>query len=134
MSKIPFTKNQMKLLRENPYTFNVTPNSLYLTKEFKGIFYKEYQEGKLPRQILEDHGYPSSILTTERIWGITACIKKQANRESGFSEGTSTSLNISKADNLSTDDSIKALQHEVKYLRQEVEFLKKISSIRNTRK
>ena len=75
MSKIPFTENQMKLLRENPYTFNVTPNSLYLTKEFKGIFYKEYQEGQLPRQILEDHGYPSSILTTERIWGITACIK-----------------------------------------------------------
>lgn len=46
MSKIPFTENQMKLLRENPYTFNVTPNSLYLTKEFKGIFYKEYQEGE----------------------------------------------------------------------------------------
>ena len=58
MSKIPFTEDQMKLLRENPYTFNVTPNSLYLTKEFKEIFYKEYQEGKLPRQILEDHGYP----------------------------------------------------------------------------
>ncbi len=134
MSKIPFTEDQIKLLRENPYTFNVTSSSLYLTREFKELFYKEYQNGKLPRQILEEHGYPSSILGKKRIWGIASSIKKQANREGGFSEGTNMPLSVADSDIASPEASFKALQHEVKYLRQEVEFLKKISSIRNTRK
>lgn len=133
MSKVPFTDEQIKLLRDNPYTFNVTPSSLFLTKAFKEIFYKEYQSGKQPRQILEEHGYPQSILGDERIWGITSIIKKQASRPEGFSEGT-----IPKKTNPDPDASpeaaIRHLQHEVDYLRQEVEFLKKIFSIRNTRK
>ncbi|WP_330548525.1 HTH domain-containing protein, partial [Bacilliculturomica massiliensis] len=62
MSKIPFTEEQIKLLQENPYTYNITPNTLYLTKEFKELFYQEYRKGKLPRQILEEHGFPMSIL------------------------------------------------------------------------
>lgn len=134
MSKIPFTEDQIKLLRENPYTFNVTSHSLYFTREFKEIFYQEYQEGKLPRQILEDHGYPADILGKRRIWGISSSIRKQATRESGFTEGTNTPLRSSDTDGTSPEDTLRSLQHEVEYLRQEVEFLKKISSIRNTRK
>ena len=133
MSKIPFTDEQIKLLRENPYTFNVTPNTLYLTKEFKKLFYKEYQDGKLPRQILEDHGYPQSILGDNRIWGIASVIKKEANRPEGFSEGTSPKM-VTPVPDDTPETAIRHLQHEVDYLRQEVEFLKKISSIRNTRK
>jgi hypothetical protein len=133
MSKIPFTDEQIKLLRENPYTYNVTPNTLYLTKAFKELFYKEYQDGKLPRQILEDHGYPQSVLGANRIWGIASVIKKEAQRPGGFSEGTVPNK-IMTLTETSQEDSIKQLQHEVEYLRQEVEFLKKISSIRNTRK
>lgn len=82
MSKIPFTDEQIKRLHNNPHTYNVTPNTLYLTRKFKELFYKEYQNGKLPKK--ETH--------------LTEFSPKAA---------------------------IKQLQHEVEYLRQEVEFLKK---------
>ncbi len=133
MSKVPFSEEQMTLLKNNPYTFAVTPSRLYLSKEFKELFYKEYQTGKLPRKILEENGYPSEILGSERIWGIASIIKREAERSEGFSEGTQTSR---KASPVVTDQEsiIRHLQHEVEYLRQEVDFLKKISSIRNTRK
>ena len=133
MSKIPFTEEQIKLLRENPHTFNVTPNTLYLTRKFKELFYQEYQEGKLPRQILEDYGYPMSVLGEKRIWGIAALIKREAKRPEGFSQGSAPKKALPLAED-SPEESIKKLQNEVQFLREEVEFLKKISSIRNTRK
>ncbi len=133
MSKIPFTDEQIKQLRANPYTFNVTSNTLYLTKEFKELFYKEYQDGKLPRQILEEHGYPQSILGDNRIWGIASVIKKEAKRPEGFSEGSAPKKAVPDPGD-TPEAAIRHLQHEVDYLRQEVDYLKKISSIRNTRK
>lgn len=133
MSKIPFTDEQIKVLKANPYTYDVTPNRLFLTKEFKELFYKEYQSGKLPRQILEEHGYPPDVLGKRRIWGISSIIRKEAERPEGFSEGT-TQARTTPAEDATPEEAIRHLQHEVEYLRQEVDFLKKISSIRNTRK
>ncbi len=49
MSKVPFTDEQIEFLKENPYTFRVTPGTLYLTKEFKALFYEEYQNGSSQR-------------------------------------------------------------------------------------
>ncbi len=133
MSKVPFTEEQMTLLKNNPHTFVVTPSKLYLRKEFKELFYREYKAGKPARQIFEDNGYPAEILGNQRIWGLTSVIKREAERPEGFSEGNQAS---SKAPPTVTDQDslLRHLQHEVEYLRQEVDFLKKISSLRNTRK
>ena len=43
MSKVKFTEEQQKELRNNKYTARVTANSLSFTKEFKELFYQEYQ-------------------------------------------------------------------------------------------
>ena len=69
MSKKVFTNEEVELLRNNPYTYAVTPHILSFTKEFKELFWKEYQAGEIPRQILEKHGYPADVLGKERIWG-----------------------------------------------------------------
>lgn len=62
MGRKTFTDEQIERLRQNPYTYSVTRLRLAFTKEFKGIFYSEYQAGELPRKILEDHGYaPRSL-------------------------------------------------------------------------
>ena len=53
MSKKVFTNEEVEMLRNNPYTYAVTPHILSFTKEFKELFWKEYQEGGIPRQILE---------------------------------------------------------------------------------
>ena len=53
MSKAKLTSEQQQLLRNNPYTVRVTEDVLYLSKEFKELFYKEYLTGAIPRDILE---------------------------------------------------------------------------------
>ena len=117
MSKVPFTAEQIRQLRENPYTQSVTENTLILKEEFKELFYKEYTAGTPTREVFEKYGYPVSILGANRIDGIACCIRKR------YREGTPGQ---------GTDEKLRRLENEVEYLKQEVEFLKKISSIRNT--
>ena len=131
MSKAKFTPEQQQLLRDNPYTVRVTADVLNLSKEFKELFYKEYQSGSLPRDILEKYGYPADILGKQRIWGISHTIRKQFE-DTGEFRDVRTPTTPTTAD--SPEERVRQLEHQVNYLAQEVEFLKKISSIRNTRK
>ncbi|WVP60483.1 hypothetical protein V3C10_14315 [[Clostridium] symbiosum] len=48
MIKNLFTAEQVLMLRENPYTYRVDQSRLAFTKEFKELFYSEYQAGRLP--------------------------------------------------------------------------------------
>lgn len=135
MSKKVFTSEEIELLRNNRYTFAVTPHMLSFTKKFKELFWEEYQSGAIPRQILEQYGYPADILGKERIWGIAHTIKKQYLSPEGLREGNpSRTGKPSKMNAQTTEERVNKLQGEVEYLRQEIEFLKKISSIRTTRK
>ena len=131
MSKVKFTTEQQQLLRQNPYTIRVTEDVLSLSKEFKEIFYKEYLAGALPRDILQKYDYPVDILGKQRIWGISHTIRKQFEKTGEFRDvrhpGAPTTAT-------SPEEKIRQLEHRVNYLTQEVEFLKKISSIRNIRK
>lgn len=139
MSRNTFTEEEMERLRQNPYTYRVTKYQLSFTKEFKEIFYSEYQAGELPRQILIDHGYDPAILGDRRVWGIYRHLREQYEKYGGFRESgpphrtqshASAAVEISAAE----ENELKKLRHEVDYLKQEIEFLKKISSIRTTRK
>ena len=79
MSKVIFSPEQQQLLRDNPYTVRVTVDVLSLSREFKEIFYKEYLNGALPRDILQKYGYPIEILGSRRIsW----CPHSGSTRES----------------------------------------------------
>jgi hypothetical protein len=131
MSKAKFTPEQQQLLRNNPYTIRVTENVLNLSKEFKEIFYKEYLTGALPRDILEKYGYPADVLGDQRVWGISHTIRKQFEKTGEFRDVRITDSPITAK---SSEEKIRQLEHRVNYLTQEVEFLKKISSIRSTRK
>lgn len=131
MSKDKFTPEQQQLLRNNPYTIRVTENVLSLSKEFKELFYKEYLAGSLPRDILQKYGLPPDILGERRIWGISYTIRKQFEETGKFRDVRAPSSPLTKH---STEDKIRQLEHQVNYLTQEVKFLKKISSIRSTRK
>lgn len=136
MSRKVFTDEEIEMLRSNPYTYAVTPHILSFTKEFKELFWNEYQAGIIPRQILEQHGYPSDVLGEQRIWGITQIIKKQYYSEDGLREGPPQKKKPSddRAATATTEETVARLQHEVEYLKQEMEFLKKILSSRRTRK
>lgn len=52
-----YTPKQIRELKANPYTLNVTKNKLYFTAKFKEDFWISYQAGNAPRKILLDFGY-----------------------------------------------------------------------------
>lgn len=134
MSKVKFTEEQQQELQNNKYTARVTANSLSFTKEFKELFYNEYLTGVLPREILRRYGYPVEILGKRRIWGIAHCIKKEYESNGGFRDVRSPRPALARSEELTPEQQIRQLQHKLDYLTQEVEFLKKISLIRNIRK
>ena len=134
MSKVKFTEEQQQELRNNKYTAKVTANSLSFTKEFKELFHNEYLTGVLPREILRRYGYPVEILGKQRIWGIAHCIKKEYESNGSFRDVRSPRPAPARSEELTPEQQIRQLQQKLDYVTQEVEFLKKISSIRNIRK
>ena len=125
-----YTPKQIKKLEANPYTFKVTKNKLYFTIKFKEDFWIRYQAGNAPRKIMQELGYDLSIFTQIQIDNYVQRIKKEALSGKGFREGENRERRIPmKATNreeLSSPQSIERMQNELLYLRQEVEFLKKI--------
>lgn len=134
MSKKQFSDEEMDILRQNPFTYKVTRNTLSFTREFKELFLNEYNAGNIPRQILIDHGYDPEMLGDRRIWGISHHIRKQYEKYGEVREGVTYAKPPSSEKPMSEKDELKQLRHEVDYMKQEIEFLKKISSIRNTGK
>ena len=138
-----YTLKEQKLLSLNPYTYKVTKNKLFFTASFKEAFWLSYKAGKSPRKILSELGYDLSMFGQKQIDSIVQNIKRQAESCSGFSEGINhdfrplTKLRKSNVDLKSknntpyTQGEIERLEAEVVYLRQEVEFLKKLFKVSN---
>ncbi len=133
-----FTEEQIKKLKKNPYTFKLTKNKLYFTAKFKEDFWISYQAGNAPRKVMHDLGYDLSMFTQKQIDNYVQRIKREALSGEGFREGENRQRRIpQKATDekeLSSPQSIERMQNELLYLRQEVEFLKKIIIADNSRK
>lgn len=133
-----YTAKEMKLLKANPYTFNVTKSKLYFTAEFKEAFWTAYQAGVAPRKILEDLGYDLEMFGQKQIDSMVQRIKSQAQSGSGFRQGENRTrrkrnmLSMPDGTPAESKDALEDILNEVKYLRQEVEFIKKIYKAENT--
>lgn len=133
-----YTPKQVKELKSNPYTFKVTKNKLYFTIKFKEDFWISYQAGNAPRKILTDFGYNLEYFGQKQIDSIVQRVKKEALSGNGFTEGENRQrrvpMNATLEEELSSPQSIERMQNELLYLRQEVEFLKKIITADNSKK
>lgn len=135
-----YTAKEMKLLKANPYTFKVTKNKLYFTIEFKEAFWTAYQAGMAPRKILEDLGYDLDMFGQKQIDSMVQGIKHQAQSGNGFRQGEyrdrrrKDELSIPEGTSIESKEALTSILNEVKYLRQEVDFLKKIVKTENTAK
>lgn len=133
-----YTAKEMKLLKANPYTFKVTKNKLYFTAEFKEAFWTAYQAGMAPRKILEDLGYELEIFGQKQIDSIVQSTKRQTQSGSGFRQGENRTrrrkddLSMKEGTSIESKEAMTVIMNEVKYLRQEVEFIKKIVKTKNT--
>ena len=122
-----YTKKQIKELKQNPYTFQVDEQRIFFTIEFKKVFWTKYQAGMSPRSIFKELNYNLENFGQKQIDSIVQRIKKEAlNGE--FTEGYNriNRVKIKETTSEITPQNLKQMQNELLYLRQEVDFLKKV--------
>lgn len=122
-----YTQKQIKELKTNPYTFQVDDKRIFFTIEFKKIFWTRYQAGISPRTIFKELNYNLDYFGQKQIDSIVQRVKKEA-LAGEFTEGYARNnrMKISKPPDDITPQNIKQIQNELLYLRQEVDFLKKV--------
>lgn len=122
-----YTQKQIKELKENSYTFKVDEKRIFFTVEFKKVFWTKYQAGMSPRAIFKELNYNLDYFTQGQIDSIVQRVKKEALSEE-FTEGYSRNnrMKITQPNDDITPLNIKQMQNELLYLRQEVDFLKKV--------
>lgn len=97
-----------------------------------------YQAGVAPRKIMEDLGYGLEMFGQKQIDSIVQRIKRQAQEGNGFRQGENRTrrrkdgLTMPKGSPPESDETLVRIMNEVKYLRQEVDFLKKIVKAEST--
>ena len=122
-----YTQKQIKELKQNPYTFKVDEQRIFFTVEFKKIFWRKYQAGMSPRAIFKELDYSLDYFGQKQIDSIVQRIKKEA-MAGEFTEGYSRNnrMKIKESEEDISPQNIKQIQNELLYLRQEVDFLKKV--------
>ena len=134
-----FTEQEKLLLRKNPYTYRVTDNMILLTVEFKETFWKLYIQGFSPVSIFRELGYDPDLLGQYRINNFAFRIlslyfafklKKAIESGKSLTQGVGGEIKTPPKNKdyseLPIEATIASMQYELSYLRQEVEFLKKM--------
>ncbi len=67
MGRGQLTREEIRILKENPYVEDVNGSRITYSDEFKLLFVKEYFNGKKPMNIFRDAGFDIKILGSKRI-------------------------------------------------------------------
>ena len=126
MSKKHFTEEQMLALRGNPCVERVSSLTVSFTEEFKRKAYGELLSGKPMWQIFQDRGIDTDALGPVRVLKFQQFVNDCAKRGDGFRKRNKWDGKKDKDDEPAVSKQFKSLENEVAYLRQVVEFLKKI--------
>jgi hypothetical protein len=114
-----FTSEEQTELRKNPCVKGVYDNKIIYTAKFKDEFWNRYQGGEAPIEILRSVGIDPKMLGT-RVWSIVQTIKKELQRNGQFSD-----IRFKDTGNGVNNKTDEWVRHELAFLRQEVEFIKK---------
>ncbi len=136
-SRKKFTEEEIRLLASNPYTYRISETTIRFTLAFKEEFLRRYKDGHSPKQIVRDLGYEVEMLGARRVEGLRDHIVKESLSAAGLHEGTLHAKIQPRSRDYTTlpeGKAIEYMQHELLYLRQEVEFLKKIIAADNASK
>lgn len=133
-----FTPEQMEILAANPFTRRVTVYRISYTLEFKNLFLAQYESGESVHDIFHSLGYDTDILGKSRIYSFANSLLNKVEAGEPLSEVPARSK-TDKPENIDyntmpAQQSVAAMQRELTYLRQQVEFLKKITELDNGKK
>lgn len=128
-----FTDEEIEILKANPFTSKVDRRHIWYTLEFQNLFLTRYEAGDTATEIFTDFGYDPAILGPHRIYNFPRRLYSKLRNGRGLTEGSGTSktpnpLNIDY-NTMPSQQAVSAMQRELTYLRQQVEFLKKITEL-----
>ena len=128
MSKILFTKENIKKLENNKNVLRVGELSITYTYEFKILFIDEYTAGKLPRQIFEENGFDINIIGLKRIEQSSHRWRTAYKRDGiiGLEDTRKTSSGRPRSTELTKEETIERQEAKIKLLEAQVELLKKL--------
>lgn len=128
MSKITFSKENIELLKQNPYVAKVSEKSITYSDEFKRLFIDEYLKGKTPRIIFEEAGFDISILGVRRYEQAAARWLRTYNDNGiiGLRDTRKENSGRPATNEPSKDDIILKQESKIKLLEEQLELLKKL--------
>jgi transposase len=128
MPKKPFTDKEIKDLTNNPYVKSVSSHMITYTDGFRRIFIAELENGKLPRQIFEDHGFDPEVLGRVRINRATSSWRATYKKLGvlGLEDKRKDHSGKSTKKELSLEEKNARLEAQVQLLKAENELLKKL--------
>lgn len=133
-----FTQEQVEQLAANPFTLSVTVHRISFTLEFKNLFLSHYENGESVKDIFVALGYDPDVIGDNRMYSFSNRLLNKLDAGEPLTEGSvrkpaekpvNTDYNTMPA-----QQSVVSMQRELTYLRQQVEFLKKISQLDTTKK
>jgi len=133
-----FTPEQIELLAANPFTAKVNCRQILFTLDFQNLFLSRYEKGDTSTEIFTDCGYDPDILGQQRIYGFARRLRERVESGRPLTEnyGNAKADKPSRIDynTMPSQISVAAMQRELAYLRQQVDFLKKITELDSGRK
>ena len=111
---------------KNPYIEKASEKIVKFTPEFMQYATEKMRAGLTVDEVLESIDIDPWILGDSRVYGLRMRIQREA-KQAGFDLGLET--RVARAD--ASLARIRELEHEVEYLRQEQEFIKKILTAAN---
>lgn len=135
-----FSAMEIELMLDSPHIAYVSRTTVSFTKAFKQMFWQRYCDGIAPTRICEDAGLNMDIIGKSRIDTLIKALRDQYERGLEFKEGhehhydkPEKKFDLPKAPRYSkgsqiplTPEAIAKMAHEIAFLKQEMEFLKKL--------
>ena len=130
MRRYPIPKELVEELNKHKCVEHATEWNIIFTEEFKRYAYDEYYKGKSTREIFADAGLDAEKLGRKRLENFRQSVMNCANRETGFADKRKDkSKQATPSTEAQMAKRIRDLEHQVTYLEQENDFLKKIRSV-----
>lgn len=136
MKKVPFTPLEIVQLRNNPNTYIVTEFSIRFTAQFKMSLVRRYLAGESTKDIVESCGFDLKMVGEDCIYSLLYRTRKALENGKEICDGSRRQMrNLKCTDSVVLKDKEMAtILHELTYLRQEIEFIKKTLTLGNTKK
>ena len=126
MRRYPIPKELVEELNKHKCVEHATEWNIIFTEEFKRYAYDEYYKGKSTREIFADAGLDAEKLGRKRLENFRQSVMNCANRETGFADKRKDkSKQATPSTEAQMAKRIRDLEHQVTYLEQENDFLKK---------